>query len=48
MDNILNEIKCFTLASHLFWSLWALVNLQSEIQFGYWVRKIINIFLNNN
>lgn len=29
------EVQCFTLASHLFWSLWAIVNVYQEIEFGY-------------
>ncbi|XP_055643328.1 choline/ethanolamine kinase isoform X2 [Toxorhynchites rutilus septentrionalis] len=29
------EVRCFTLASHLFWSLWAIVNMYQEIEFGY-------------
>lgn len=36
INEILQEVKCFSLASHMFWSLWALVNIQSEIQFGYY------------
>lgn len=31
------EIKIFSLASHLFWGLWSIVNAKlSEIPFGYW------------
>lgn len=34
------EIKIFSLASHLFWGLWSIVNAKlSEIPFGYWVRS---------
>lgn len=29
------EVQCFTLASHLFWSFWAIVNMYQEIEFGY-------------
>uniref|UniRef100_A0A1L8E3L7 Putative choline kinase n=1 Tax=Nyssomyia neivai TaxID=330878 RepID=A0A1L8E3L7_9DIPT len=36
MQNIQKEIHCFTMASHLFWSLWAIVNVYQEIEFGYW------------
>jgi choline/ethanolamine kinase len=33
---LLEEIALFTLASHLFWSTWAIVNIHQEIEFGYW------------
>lgn len=37
INEIVDEIKSFTLASHLFWSLWAIVNVHHEdIEFGYW------------
>lgn len=29
------EVRCFTLASHLFWSFWSIVNMYQEIEFGY-------------
>ncbi|XP_066580942.1 choline/ethanolamine kinase isoform X2 [Prorops nasuta] len=36
-DRLLKEIKVFTLASHLFWGLWSIVNAKlSQIPFGYW------------
>lgn len=36
--HIVKEVAAFTLASHFFWSLWAIVNAQvSKIPFGYWV-----------
>lgn len=32
------EIRIFSLASHLFWGLWSIVNAKiSQIPFGYWV-----------
>lgn len=32
------EVRIFSLASHLFWSLWSVVNAKlSQIPFGYWV-----------
>ena len=35
---LLREAECFMLASHFFWSLWAVVNAPvSSIPFGYWV-----------
>ncbi|XP_015586413.1 choline/ethanolamine kinase isoform X2 [Cephus cinctus] len=36
-DRIMAEIKLFSLASHLFWGLWSIVNAKlSQIPFGYW------------
>ncbi|XP_043595609.1 choline/ethanolamine kinase isoform X2 [Bombus pyrosoma] len=36
-ERIIMEIKIFSLASHLFWGLWSIVNAKlSEIPFGYW------------
>ncbi|XP_054002302.1 choline/ethanolamine kinase isoform X2 [Hylaeus anthracinus] len=36
-ERIMMEIKVFSLASHLFWGLWSIVNAKlSEIPFGYW------------
>lgn len=43
-DHIVKEVEAFTLASHFFWSLWAIVNAQvSRIPFGYWVGR--NVFV---
>lgn len=33
---LLEEIALFTLASHLFWGIWAIVNIHQDIEFGYW------------
>jgi choline/ethanolamine kinase len=33
---LLEEIALFTVASHLFWAIWAVVNSNQEIEFGYW------------
>ena len=33
---LLEEITLFTLASHLFWCIWAVVNIHQDIEFGYW------------
>jgi choline/ethanolamine kinase len=33
---LLEEISLFTLASHLFWGIWGVVNVNQEIEFGYW------------
>lgn len=38
VDKILNEIRYFTLASHLLWTLWSINNaIKAQISFGYWV-----------
>lgn len=32
------ELRIFSLATHLFWGLWSVVNAKlSQIPFGYWV-----------
>jgi choline/ethanolamine kinase len=33
---LLEEVELFTVASHLFWAIWAIVNSNQEIEFGYW------------
>lgn len=33
---ILKEVCFFTMVSHLFWTFWAIVNCDQEIEFGYW------------
>jgi choline/ethanolamine kinase len=33
---LIEEIALFTLASHLFWGIWGVVNVNQEIEFGYW------------
>lgn len=35
---LLEEIALFSLASHMFWSIWGIVNIHQDIEFGYWVR----------
>ncbi|KAH8375069.1 hypothetical protein KR093_002619 [Drosophila rubida] len=37
LDMVEVEIQLFTMLSHLFWSLWSVVNVTSAIEFGYWV-----------
>lgn len=38
---LLAEIRTYSLASHLFWGLWSIVNAgASQITFGYWVRIV--------
>lgn len=37
------EVQCLTLASHLFWSLWAIVNVHQDIEFGYWEYAICRL-----
>ncbi|XP_045457917.1 choline/ethanolamine kinase [Melitaea cinxia] len=37
VNQLLSEVDAFALASHLFWSLWSVVNAsKSQIPFGYW------------
>lgn len=36
-EQLLNEIALFSLASHLFWAIWGIVNINQDIEFGYWV-----------
>lgn len=38
-EQLLEEIALFTLASHLFWCIWGIVNINQEIEFGYWVSE---------
>lgn len=37
IDELKNEVLCFTMASHLLWTLWAFVNVHQDIEFEYWV-----------
>lgn len=40
-DKLLAEVQVFTLVSHLFWTLWSIVQSQvSTIPFGYTVSRI--------
>lgn len=39
IGELLDEVRCFRMASHLFWTLWAIVNVHQDIEFGYWVRR---------
>lgn len=42
LEKVLDEVKHFTLASHLFWVAWSLFNGKvSKIRFGYWVRLFV-------
>lgn len=43
IDEVRREVQCLTLASHLFWSLWAIVNVYQEIEFGYWEYAICRL-----
>ncbi|XP_060534008.1 choline/ethanolamine kinase [Cylas formicarius] len=37
VTKVLREVEVFTLASHLFWTLWGIINAEtSKIPFGYW------------
>lgn len=39
IDELKNEILCFTMASHMLWTLWSFVNVHQDIEFGYWVSE---------
>lgn len=44
-ERVMMEVRVFSLASHLLWGLWGIVNAKlSQIPFGYWVMFCI-IFL---
>ncbi|XP_032592335.1 choline kinase alpha isoform X2 [Drosophila grimshawi] len=43
LDTVDAEIQVFTMLSHLFWSLWSVVNVTSAIEFGYWEYGIARI-----
>ncbi|XP_032293509.1 choline/ethanolamine kinase isoform X3 [Drosophila virilis] len=43
LDTVDAEIRLFTMLSHLFWSLWSVVNVTSAIEFGYWEYGISRI-----
>ncbi|XP_031632380.1 choline/ethanolamine kinase isoform X2 [Contarinia nasturtii] len=36
IDELINEVLCFTMASHFLWTLWSFVNVHQDIEFGYW------------
>lgn len=42
-EQLIEEIALFTLASHMFWGIWGIVNIHQDIEFGYWVRVILNL-----
>ncbi|KAH8329333.1 hypothetical protein KR074_008044 [Drosophila pseudoananassae] len=43
LEKVDEEIRFFTMLSHLFWSLWSIINLTSAIEFGYWEYGIARI-----
>ncbi|XP_030381107.1 choline/ethanolamine kinase isoform X2 [Scaptodrosophila lebanonensis] len=43
LETVEAEIQLFTMFSHLFWSLWSVVNVTSAIEFGYWEYGIARI-----
>ncbi|XP_022234850.2 choline/ethanolamine kinase isoform X1 [Drosophila obscura] len=43
LENVDAEIQFFTMMSHLFWSLWSVINVTSAIEFGYWEYGIARI-----
>jgi hypothetical protein len=42
-QQLLEEISLFTLASHMFWGIWGIVNINQDIEFGYWVRNFLKM-----
>jgi len=47
LDKVDAEIQFFTMLSHLFWSLWSVINVTSAIEFGYWVSSTVKCAVNN-
>ncbi|XP_017032232.1 choline/ethanolamine kinase isoform X1 [Drosophila kikkawai] len=43
LEKVDDEIQFFTMLSHLFWSLWSVINVTSAIEFGYWEYGIARI-----
>mgnify|MGYP002715763830 FL=1 len=42
VDDVLKEIRAYTLASHMYWGIWSVVNsVTALIDFDYWVIIII-------
>jgi choline/ethanolamine kinase len=42
MDQLLKELRAFTLASHFFWGLWSVCSASiSTIPFDYWVSNSV-------
>lgn len=42
-QQLIEEIALFSLASHLFWATWGIVNINQDIEFGYWVSFELNL-----
>lgn len=45
IDAIESELLVCSMLSHLFWSLWSVVNTTSNIEFGYWVSVLVLLLL---
>jgi hypothetical protein len=44
MDQLLKELRSFTLASHFFWGLWSVCYASiSTIPFDYWVSVLMSV-----
>ncbi|XP_061391490.1 choline/ethanolamine kinase [Musca vetustissima] len=43
IDDVNQEVTVFRMMSHLFWSLWAVMNVTSNIEFGYWEYAVCRI-----
>ena len=48
MDQLLKELRAFTLASHFFWGLWSVCSASiSTIPFDYWVSTALSLICSN-
>ncbi|XP_059220600.1 choline/ethanolamine kinase isoform X3 [Stomoxys calcitrans] len=43
IDEVDVEVKIFRMMSHLFWTLWSLMNVTSNIEFAYWHYAVTRI-----
>lgn len=43
IESVEEEVRIFSMASHLFWSLWSVVNAYQNIEFGYWEYAVARI-----
>ncbi|XP_075149280.1 choline/ethanolamine kinase isoform X2 [Haematobia irritans] len=43
IDEVDVEVKIFRMMSHLFWTLWSLMNVTSNIEFAYWDYAVTRI-----
>lgn len=43
IDEVEDEVRVFSMVSHLFWTLWSVVNVHQNIEFGYWEYAITRL-----